>query len=113
MVLAPEGVATWLPTFTVHPGLLGVRTIYLVSAFGSAEATKRQALMEFVSGQKRSPNSLTLLQAAIDRYHLTCIVVLHTAPWQAGIADLLASQGWRRISAGVYDIWEKGTGRDG
>ena len=113
LVLAPEGVATWLPTFTVHPGLLGVRSIYLASAFGSAEAAKRQALMEFVSGQKRSPDSLALLRTAIDRYRLTCIVVLHTAPWEAGIAELLASRGWRRISAGVYDVWENGTDRNG
>lgn len=105
MVLAAEGVAAWLPTFTVHPGLLGVRAIYLASAFGMEEAAKRQALMEFVSGQKRSPDSLTLLKAAIDRYHLTCIVVLHTAPWQVEISGLLVSQGWLRVSTGAYDVW--------
>ena len=29
VVLAPELVATWLPTFVHHPRLLGVRTVYL------------------------------------------------------------------------------------
>lgn len=50
---------------------------------------------------------------ALPMGHLTCIVVLHTAPWQARISDLLASHGWLRISTGVYDVREKGTRRDG
>ena len=108
IVLAPEGVATWLPTFTVHPGLLAVRTVYLASGFGSAEAARRQALIEFVSGQKRLSDSLALLQHAIDHYHLTCIVVLHRAAWEGEIADSLDRAGWRRVSTGTYDVWERG-----
>lgn len=110
MVLAPELVAGWLSTFTVHPGLLGVRGIYLANAFGSEEAVQRLALMEYVAGQKRSPDSPILFQAALDRYHLTCIVVLHSASWQPEIsAFLITNRGWKQTVSGAYDVWERRT----
>src|SRR6185312_12357294 len=46
VVLAPQAVSIWLPSFVVHPELLGVRTLYLTRAFSTQDAARRSSLME-------------------------------------------------------------------
>lgn len=105
MVLAPELVATWLPTFVHHSRLLGVRTVYLAQTFPPQEAKRRLALMQYVAGGKRSAGSSLNFSAALVRYGLTCVVVLHSASWRPEIDGILRTRGWQRIDTGAYDVW--------
>lgn len=107
-VLAPELVASWLPTFVVHPGLIGVRPVFFLdSSFTDDEVKRRTALMQYVGGVSRSEDSRLMFKAALGHYGLTGIVVRHAAPWRAEIDATLRSCGWRRIAGGSYDIWKK------
>jgi len=105
MVLAPEGVATWLPTFVHHPRLLDVRTVYLTQTFSPEEAKRRLVLMQYVAGSKRTSGSKAEFEQALTRYGITCVVVLHATAWREEIEAVLTGRGWVRISAGTYDIW--------
>lgn len=105
MVLAPEGVATWMPTFVHHPRLLGVRTLYLAQTFSPEEAKRRLALMQYVSGSKRTIGSKAELEEALTRYGITCVVVLHAAAWREEVEAELASREWAQIGTGAYDVW--------
>lgn len=107
VVLAPELVATWLPTFVHHPRLLGVRAVYLSSSFGKIEGEQRLALMQYVSGQERTAVSPSEFNAALARYDLTCVVALHSAPWRSEIDAILEGHGWRMVDSGAYDVWVK------
>jgi hypothetical protein len=105
VVLAPELVATWLPTFVHHPRLLDVRMVYLAQTFSPQEAKRRLALMQYVAGSKRTTESKAEFEAALPRYGITCVVVLHAAAWRGEIEAELVSRGWVEIGTGAYDIW--------
>lgn len=105
MVLAPELVATGLPTFVQHPGLLGVRTVYLPQTFPAQEAKRRLALMQYVAGSKQIAGSKAEFVKALTRYGITCFVVLHAAAWREDIEAVLSQRGWARIGTGAYDTW--------
>jgi hypothetical protein len=105
MVLAPDLVAFWLPTFVVHPQLLGVRDLYLTRVFPRPEAERRIALMQYVGGEDRSADSAALFADALSRYRLSAVVVKHSAPWRPEIEHVLESHGWQPLSHGDYDTW--------
>jgi hypothetical protein len=105
VVLAPELVATWLPTFVHHPRLLGVRAVYLPQTFPRQDAEQRLALMQYVAGSKRTTRSKTEFEEALARYGITCVVVLHATPWRGEIEAVLTQRGWAKIGSGAYDIW--------
>ena len=104
VVLAPELVATWLPTFVHHPRLLGVRTVYLAQTFSREEAKRRLALMQYVAGLKRTAESKAGFEEALTRYGITCVVVLHAAAWRGEVEAELTARGWTEIGTGAYDI---------
>lgn len=106
-VLAPEAVSVWLPTFVVHPELLGVRMLYLGRAFPPQDAARRSALMQYVGGQYQPPDSAAWFADALRRYGLTAVVFVHSARWRGEMQDVLQGQGWRFLSGGIYDIWIK------
>ncbi|HEY9111857.1 MAG TPA: DUF6077 domain-containing protein [Rhodanobacteraceae bacterium] len=108
VVLAPEWVAFWLPTFVVHPQLLGARIPYLTQGFAPAEAEKRRALMQYVAGTDRTAGSAALLAGALQSYRLTAVVFKPSAPWHGEIESVLASHAWQPLSCGSYDTWVRG-----
>lgn len=105
VVLAPDLVAFWLPTFVVHPQLLGVRDLYLTRNFARPEAERRWALMQYVGGEARSADSAALFADALRQYRLAAVVIKHSAPWRQEIDGVLQSQAWRPLSHGSYDTW--------
>jgi hypothetical protein len=111
VVLAPEAVSFWLPTFVVHPELLGVRGLYLTHTFPPQDAVRRSLLMRYVAGQHRPPDSAAWFADALRRYGLTAVVLVHSTPWRGEMEDVLERHGWRALSSGAYDIWVK-SGRD-
>ncbi|HEX5487862.1 MAG TPA: DUF6077 domain-containing protein [Rhodanobacteraceae bacterium] len=106
-VLAPEAVSVWLPSFVVHPELLGVRALYLGRAFSPQEAARRGSLMRYVAGQYRPPDSAAWFADALRRYRLTAVVFVHSAPWRGEMESALKGSGWRLLSSGTYDLWVK------
>src|SRR6185437_13068816 len=107
VVLAPQAVSIWLPSFIVHPELLGVRTLYLTRAFSTQDAARRSSLMEYVAGQYRPPDSAVWFADALQRYGVGAVVFVHSAPWREEIENILERQGWRPLSSGAYDTWVK------
>ncbi|HKU79944.1 MAG TPA: DUF6077 domain-containing protein [Rhodanobacteraceae bacterium] len=107
VVLAPEAVSIWLPSFVVHPELLGVRELYLTRAFSMDDAARRSLLMRYVGGQHRPPGSAAWFVDALRRYGVTAVVLVHSAPWRGEMQNVLERHGWRTLSSGAYDIWVK------
>jgi len=111
VVLAPEAVSIWLPSFVVHPQLLGVRGLYLTRAFFPQDAIRRSLLMRYVAGQHRPPDAAAWFANALQQYGLAAVVLVHSAPWHGEMENVLEHQGWRPLSSGTYDTWVK-NGRD-
>lgn len=111
VVLAPEVVSIWLPSFVVHPELMGVRELYLTRAFPQQDAAQRSSLMGYVAGRHRPPDSAAWFADALRRYGVTAVVLVHSAPWRGEMESVMEGQGWRSLSSGTYDVWVKG-GRD-
>ena len=107
VVLAPEAVSIWLPSFVVHPELLGVRELYLTRVFSMDDAARRSLLMRYVGGQHRPPGSAAWFVDALRRYGVTAVVLVHSAPWRGEMQNVLERHGWRTLSSGAYDIWVK------
>ncbi|HJP98317.1 MAG TPA: DUF6077 domain-containing protein [Rhodanobacteraceae bacterium] len=107
VVLAPQAVSIWLPSFVVHPELLGVRGLYLTRAFSLHDAARRSLLMRYVGGQHRPPDSAPWFADALRRYGLTAVVFVHSAPWRGEMQNVVERQGWRPLSSGAYDLWVK------
>jgi hypothetical protein len=107
VVLAPEAVSIWLPSFVLHPELLGVRELYLTRAFSMDDAARRSLLMRYVGGQHRPPGSAAWFADALRRYGVTAVVLVHSAPWRGQLQNVRERHGWRTLSPGVYDIWVK------
>ncbi|HEX5353914.1 MAG TPA: DUF6077 domain-containing protein [Rhodanobacteraceae bacterium] len=107
VVLAPQSVSIWLPSFVVHPELLGVRGIYLTHTFPTQEATHRSLLMRYVAGLYHPSDSAAWFAAALQRYGLTAVVLAHSAPWRGEMENVLERHGWRPLASGAYDTWVK------
>ncbi len=107
VVLAPEAVSIWLPGFVVHPELLGVRSLYLTRAFSWPDAKRRDALMRYAAGEYRPPDAAVWFADALQRYGLTAVVFVHTAPWRGEMQDVLERHGWRPLASGAYDMWDR------
>jgi hypothetical protein len=107
VVLAPEAVSIWLPSFVLHPELLGVRELYLTRAFSMDDAARRSLLMRYVGGQHRPPGSVAWFADALRRHGVTAVVLVHSAPWREEMQNVLERHGWRTLSSGAYDIWVK------
>lgn len=110
-VLAPELVAFWLPTFVVHPQLLGARLSYLTQGFARSEAVRRRDLMLYVAGKEQPLGSAALFADALGRYRLTAVVFRHSAPWRGQMEGVLERHGWQPLASGAYDTWVKADSR--
>jgi len=106
-VLAPEAASIWLPSFVVHPQLLGVRGLYLTRAFPPQDAVRRSLLMRYVAGEYRPPDAATRFADALQQYGLAAVVLVHSASWRAEMENVLERHGWRPLLSGTYDIWVK------
>lgn len=104
-LLAPESIASIIPTFVVHPQLISARGMYLVGAFGKREGSRRLDLQLYVSGTARSPNAPSEFDAALTHDSIMAVVVTHSAPWRQEISAMLRVQGWHCEARGTYDIW--------
>lgn len=107
-VLAPQAVATWLPTFVVHPKLIGVRQMYLSLAFTPQETAQRSNMMRYVAGMYRPPDATAWFAESIRQYHVSAVVFVRSALWSKEMETVLDSQGWRPVSCGTYEIWVEG-----
>ena len=107
VVLAPEVVAMWIPTFVVHPIPLAVRALYLKASFGVAEGDRRLELMQYVSGANRTPGSLEGFTTALTHYSITGVVVARSAPWHLEIDTALAQAHFTKALNGGYEIWSR------
>jgi hypothetical protein len=111
VVLAPEEVARWVPIFVSHPELVGVRQMYLSSAFAPAETAQRSNLMRYVGGTNRPPDAQPWFAEATARRGVSAIVFTRAALWGREIGTGLAARGWRTLACGRYVVMVRGEGR--
>jgi hypothetical protein len=104
VVLAPEAVSVWLPIFVFHPQTVGVRQMYLSSAFTPAETAQRSNMMRYVAGTSRPHRAEAWFAESVRRYRLSAVVFTREAPWGDEIERNLAAEGWRSLSCGNYVV---------
>jgi hypothetical protein len=107
VLLAPESVTAWLPTFSKHPTLLSARAIYTVGAFGQEDGTRRNSLQLYVAGIKPMQDGPMQIQRAIHDYALSAVVAVRSSPWENEIVGFLSTQGWRCQAKGIYDLCKR------
>ncbi len=106
LVLAPEPVTAWIPTFHGHADPLVVR-LYLRpkgmrNFLGSRNVNRREDMVAFVEG--RRPRASELFQEGLDLYPLRGVCLSTRRPRVARQA--LRQAGFRREVAGEsYEIW--------
>jgi hypothetical protein len=110
VVLAPEPVAAWVPTFRRHAYPMVARFIYsdlARSRLGDSEVDRRIRLTRYVGGSGREDRSPSELRDAIGRDRLTGICV-SASPWAQEIRQILGEEGFREsITSGPFEIWVK------
>ena len=110
VVLAPEPVAAWVPTFRRHAYPMVARFIYsdlARSRLGDSEVDRRIRLTRYVGGSRREDRSPSELRDAIGRYRLTGICV-SANPWAQEIRQILGEEGFREsTTSGPFEIWVK------
>jgi Family of unknown function (DUF6077) len=110
MVLAPEAVAAWVPTFRRHAYPLVARVIYsdlARSRLGDSEVDRRIRLTRYIGGSRRDDRSPSEFRDAIGRYRLTGVCV-GTTPWAQEIRQILREEQFREsATSGPFEIWLK------
>ena len=96
-VLAPEEVAIWIPTFVNRPRLVSVREVYdeqMGVHLLPQDASTRRELRELVSGREFSPEKISELLGALERYQVTTVVASSSSA--ARLESSLIGRGYSR-----------------
>jgi len=107
-VLAPEQVASWLPSMRGHPPLVVVRPLYtlqLSDYLGRDEAQRRLALHSYLTGAWHGKDATELLSFALDDLHIGTVVVSRNLAWHGEVESVLIAKSFRSISIADYEVW--------
>jgi hypothetical protein len=96
LVLAPYPISLWLPTFSGHPRLIGVRDFYYmpVAVFGDDNTAERKRMIRLISGwgqatERRMKRALD----SIERLQVSVVVFSTHLAWRQRLADGLGRLG--------------------
>jgi hypothetical protein len=107
-VLAPETVATWIPTHVVHPRIVAVRHMYLSLAFDPRETAWRSNLMRYVAGEHRPADSAAWFARSVRAFRISGVAFAAAAPWAGEIETVLHRDGWQRQACDAYVLmWQE------
>ncbi len=99
LVLAPYEVAQWLPTFSNHPRLVGIRPHYyhVLAASGSDEMQERKMLMHFVSYPHFPQHQVKAAIELIKRRDVSLVVMATELPQYEKLAAEFQTKGCRQV----------------
>lgn len=109
-ILAPRGIAMWVPTFRHHSKLVAMKENYLKSMLpwiGEREFEKRIKLFRYVSGQQRSGGVGRLMEEQIEEFNLGVIITPMQNPWKNEIIDISRNYNFEVGSAYGYIVITK------
>jgi hypothetical protein len=109
LVLAPWNVSCWIPLFSKHPRLVGVRPLYLTMiverALGEQEADKRRMMLNFIEGTAGAERQFPEVMEEIQQRSITTIVVPHYLSWRRNLGEELKKLGYLRHKVKDYELW--------
>jgi hypothetical protein len=126
MVVAPQRIAIWVPSFHHHPYVSYARDVYLrriEAELGREEAELRMLLSEVVSHTRTDvevrisrtpgferraadPDALLHFARGIDQLDVHGVCLNARAPLASGVQRLLAARSFeKQTSVGGYEIW--------
>ena len=110
-ILAPRGIAMWVPTFRHHSKLVAMKENYLKSMLpwiGEREFEKRIKLFRYVSGQQRGDDVGRLMEEQIEEFNLGVIITPVQNPWKNEIIDICRNYNFEVGTAYGYIVITKG-----
>lgn len=132
MVVAPQKVALWIPSFHHHPFVPVARELYLQrieAELGPEEVTRRMLLAETVSAhetdieerikatpgyrqRRRERNDVERFRDGLARYDVSGVCVNKWAPTLKAVRKVLRETGFElRADVRGYEIWIRSGGR--
>jgi hypothetical protein len=110
IVLGPPEVETWITTLHDHPVPLVVRDQYLAQIgpyLGAEEVERRRQLVQLVSAAPVSPDSSSLLRAAVESYPLAAVCLAQQASTPEAREALSDASLQRTILIPGFEIWSR------
>jgi hypothetical protein len=108
VVVAPDAVGVWLPTFHQRVSPLVVRAHYLtphLDALGEQDVLHRLFMTGYVSGRVHRPDALKLFAAGLQRFDVDA-VCLHGLSDARPVRRVLRGAGFDLVaSEGRYELW--------
>jgi hypothetical protein len=115
LILAPAGVAVWIPTLSEHPRVVAIRPHYLrviAYARGKHEASKRRLLLRSVDASDPWParglevqGRLPEIARHLDELGVSTVVLGKDLAWRAEYAGFLRRAGFGSRDLGAYELW--------
>jgi hypothetical protein len=130
MVVAPEPVAAWVPTFQDHPFIVSSREGYMSrirAELGSDEVDRRrnmselvsrrmtneereqprtQKLREAVARRSRHPDPIGWFHEGLQRYGVRGVCIHRTARHYRAIVRILLREGFQKeFGMALYEVW--------
>lgn len=104
VVLGPNEVTLWLPTFRRHPYPLCARLNYGYTL--GADSAQRRRLKYYVAGLKRPENAPTELRNGLQHYLVQCVCLPESNPWIEEFRVVLSTEGFtlNDVQQG-YGLW--------
>ena len=100
LILAPESVAVWIPTFSNAPGAVATRRMYM-DWLPENERSIRMQMFDLVEGAPLAPAEVRSVLREIMQRRVTTVVVSGIAPATAAIRQVLGRHGYsERATAG-------------
>ena len=101
-VLAPEEISAWVPTFRKHPYPIAARRLYLekqIALFSAStsrrkEMERRLALLDYVSGKARRPESAALLEKSLREMQIRVVATPGSLKWLPELSKTLKENGF-------------------
>ena len=93
LILAPESVAVWIPTFSNAPGAVATRRMYM-DWLPENERSIRMHMFDLVEGAPLAPAEVRSVLREIMMRRVTTVVVSDIAPATAAIRQMLGRHGY-------------------
>jgi hypothetical protein len=110
VVVAPEYVSLWVPTFSRPARPLIVREAYLrkfVDRLGRSEVRPRRVMTRLVEGEAIQPDALDVFSEGLARFRVRA-VLLAVSELAPELRSILALQRFRLLSSGNgHELWSR------
>lgn len=107
-VLAPRGVAIWIPVMRHSPLLVATQLEHhklIGDWLEKGGIQRRTTLLKYVSGEKKESDSLHILQQSIPLYQIGMVIAPISNPWLLEMDTTLLANGFQKEEKFGYRYW--------